>query len=169
MKVHRQILSQHRLQRIVLWTLTLLHWIAAVFSSNRPAHARHQSQRGDYSLAQLSNWIGALLIARAAQMLRTQPRRSRFAYWRRAFNERPTGFNRSLLGSRLRRALKHKDPATHVAQLIAVLRNLDTHAARLAFRARNRLRRLLRAMLAIAPATPLPGAPAPSPALADSS
>jgi hypothetical protein len=169
MKTYRPILTQHRLQRLALWLLTLLHWIAAILSANLPAHARHRRQRGDISLAWVSRWVGALVTVRALNMLRPRPRRMRFLYWRPTFNARPSHFQRSLFGAKLRRALQHKDPATHIAQLIAVLRNLDTYAAELALRIRCRLRRLLRAWLEIAPATPLHGAPAPSPALTDSS
>ena len=169
MQLFRPILTQHRLQRLALWLLTLLHWIAAIICANRPAHARHRRQRGDISLAWVSHWVGALITVRALNTLRPRPRRMRFLYWRPAFNTRPSHFQRSLYGAKLRRALKHKDPATHIAQLIAVLRNLDAHAAALALRIRSRLRRLLRAWLAIAPATRLLGAPALPPPLADSS
>jgi hypothetical protein len=169
MHSHRPILTQHRLQRLALWLLTLLHWIAAIWSANRPAHARHRRQRGDISLDWVSRWVGALITVRALNMLRPRPRRMRFLYWRPAFNARPSHFQRSLYGAKLRRALKHKDPATHIAQLIAVLRNLDAHAADLALRIRCRLRRLLRAWLEIALSTPLSGARALSPPVTDSS
>jgi hypothetical protein len=169
MQLHRPIITQHRLQRLILWTLALLHWIAAVLFANRPAHARHWRQRGDTSLTHLSRWTAALIMTRALHLLRAHPRRRRFHYWRRTFSARPSGFCRSLLGAKLRGALKHKDPATHIAQLIAVLRDLDTYAARLAFRMRHRLRRLLRAWLMIAPVAPMLGPPGPPPAFSDSS
>lgn len=168
MQLHRPILTQHRLRRLVLWLLTLLRWIAAIWFADRPAHARHRRQRGDISLACLSRWVGALLIVRALHTLRV-PRRKRFLYWRRAFNARPSHFRRSMFGARLRRVLKHKDPATQIAQLIAVLRNLDAYAAQLALRLRCRMRRLLRAWLEIAPAVALSGTSSLSPALSDSS
>jgi hypothetical protein len=81
----------------------------------------------------------------------------------------PQPFRRSLLGSKLRRLLSHKDFAAHIRQLIAFLRNLDTHAAHLAHCMRRRRRRLFRTLPSIAPASALTGAPTPPPAFADSS
>ena len=71
-------------------------------------------------------------------------------------------------GAKLRRALNHKHAATHVAQLITVLSNLDVYAARLAYRLRH-LRRVWRIMPPIAPGGTIYGAPASSPAFSDSS
>jgi len=164
MKAHRRILTQHRFQRLVLWTLAMLSWFAAVLLSRRPITKRHLYRRGDVSLAWLRLRVRDLLIIRAAEMLGRVIRRPN---WRNA--RMPSHFRRSLVGARLRRALKHKDPATHIAKLVAVLRNLDAHAAELARHIRTRRRRLCHKAPSIAPAVALFGAPALTPALADSS
>jgi hypothetical protein len=135
--------------------LAMLSWIAAVLCEKRSFSARHLRQRGDMSFPLLSRWVGNLLIAHALHVLPRTPR-ARFLYWRRTFNARPSQFRRSLLGAKLRRVLTHKDPATRVAQLIAVLRNIEEYAVRLAYRIRHCLRRVLRGLLTIAPATPRP-------------
>jgi hypothetical protein len=148
--------------------LALLCWVAAVLAEKRAIGPRHLRQRGGISFPRLSRWVGDLLTARALQLLPRIPQR-RFLYWRRSFNARPSQFRRSLLGSRLRRALTHKNPATRIAQLIAVLRDLDDYAARLAYRIRHCLRRVLRGVLTIAPGAPLCADRPLLPAFSDSS
>ena len=164
MKPNRSILSHHRLQRLVLWTLSMLHWIAATLFGNTSA-PRHRRQRGDISINRLTRLVAALIIFRALPLIgrtRQVPR------WRRGRDLCRAHFGRSLLGAKLRRALNHKHLPTHIAQLITILRNLDAYAARLAYRLRH-LRRLWRVMPPIAPAVALYGAPASPPAFADSS
>jgi hypothetical protein len=166
MKLIRPILSTHRLRRLALWTLTVLHWIAANLIHQRAITPRHRTQRGDISLQWLARLVANLIAIRALHILGAQRKAS---YWRHGRDLRRRHYRRSLLGSKLRRALKHRDLATHIAQLITLLRNLDKEGARLAFRIRHRLRRLWRIMPAIAPAEAPYGAPASSPALSDSS
>jgi hypothetical protein len=167
MQTHRRHLTQHRFQRLVLWTLAVLAWIAAVLSDNRAVGARHQRQRFDISLPWLTQLVGKLLIVRAAQLARR--RRRRLRYWRHGRDLRRAHLMRSVLGARLRGKLKHKDPRAWIAALIAVVQNLDTHAAPLARRLRRGLTRLWRTWTAAAQ-TPLPfGPPGAPPAFADSS
>jgi hypothetical protein len=168
MKLHRPILTQHRLRRLVLWTLATLSWFAAVLLSNRPITRRHAMQRGDICLAWLTRAVSSLLMIRALHIIGRTPR-LRPRYWMRGRDTRPSHFLRSLFGARLRRMLKHKDPATHIAQLICVLRNLHAYAAHLARCMRGRRRRLFRTLPPMAPAVTLRGAPAPTPAFSDSS
>jgi hypothetical protein len=167
MHSHRSILTQHRFQRLVLWTLTMLSWIAAVLSANRAVSARHRRGRFDISLPWLTQLVGKLLIVRAGQLARR--RRKRIVYWRRGRDLRRSHLLRSALGARLRRKLKHQDIRVWLANLIGVLRDLDAHAAPLAQRLRRGLTRVWRWWGPIAPAVALCGAPAPMPALADSS
>ncbi len=168
MKLHRPVLTPHRLQRYILWTLAMLSWFAAVLFDNRTINTRRFHQRGHISIAWLTRMVSALIIIRALHMIGRSPR-PRHRYWMRGRDTRPSHFQRSLFGARLRRLLKHKDPATHMAQLTRVLRNLDTHAAHLARCIRGRRRRLFRTVPPLAPAVALYGAPASSPAFADSS
>jgi hypothetical protein len=167
MHLYRPILTQHRLQRLVLWALTMLHWIAAMLSGGGRSSARHVNQRGDVSLGGLTRMITALLMIRAAHIV-GRPRRP-VHYWRFGRRLRCEHFRRSLLGSKLRRVLKHKHAATHIAQLIAILRDFDEHAAYLAQRIRLMRRYFLRTTPSIAPADLFLGAPALPPAFSDSS
>jgi hypothetical protein len=164
MKHVRPLPTQHRVQRLALWTLALLHWVAAIFSGQTPA-PRHRARRGHISLQSLKRRVIALIIFRALRLI--GPQRS-IPHWRRGRDLHRSHFMRSLLGAKLRRALTHKHAPTQIAQLIAILRNLDTYAAHLAYRFRH-LRRLWRLMPPIASASSLYGTPAPSPAFSDSS
>ena len=168
MPTHHPILTSHRLQRYVLWALALVSWIAATAFANRPISARRARRFGDVSWLDLSHLVGNLLMIRALHMLGRVPPLRRVPYWLRDRGARPSHFRRSLFGAKLRRALRHKDPATHLAQLIAVLRNLNAYAAHLARNIRRR-RRLLRLVPQIAAATLMLGPPAPPPAFSDSS
>jgi hypothetical protein len=166
MHSHRPFLPQHRLQRYVLWLVALLSWMAAVAFADAPVSARQCRQRR-IPLWRLSRWVANLIAARALTLAGRLPRRTH--EWRRTRFARPSHFRRSMLGAKLRRALTHRDRATHIAQLIAILRNLDAYAAQLAQNMRRGLRRLVRTKPPIAPGVALCGAPAPTPAFSDSS
>ena len=169
MQIHRPVLTQHRLQRLALWTLAVLQWIAAILFTNRAVTLRHIEQRYEFfSLHWLTQRVGKILIVRAAQLARLR-RRKRITYWRHGRDLHRPHIIRSVLGARLRRALKHRDVGVWIENLIAVLRNLDAYAAPLAKRLRRGLTRLWRIAPPIVPATLLLGPPAPSPAFPDSS
>ncbi len=168
MQHHRRHVTQHRFRRIILWTLALLTWFAAVLTDTRAVSARHQRQRFDIPLPWLNTLVGQLLIIRAGQLARLR-RPTRVIYWRRGRDLHLSHLQRSVLGARVRRTLRHKDIRTWIANLITILRNLDAHAAPLAQRMRRGLTRLLRLVPAIAPAVALYGAPASPPAFSDSS
>ena len=147
----------------------VLHWIAAMLFSDRRVSSRHIAQRLSFiSLPWLTRRVSQLLIVRAAQ-LAGRRRRRRIVFWRHGRDSRRSHLLRSVLGWKLHRALKHKDGATWIANLIRVLRNLDAYAAPLARRLRRGLTRLWRVMPPVAPPVALLGPPAYSPALADSS
>lgn len=169
MHSHRPFLTQHRFQRLVLWTLVLLQWIAAMLVSNRAVTLRHVQQRGDMiCLPWLTRLVGKLLIVRAGQLARLR-RRRRIRLWRRGCDLRRAHLIRSALGARLRRKMKHKDPRARIAGLIAIVRDLDGHAAPLAKRLRRGLTRLWRTWAPITAVCTDHGAPAPAPAFSDSS
>jgi hypothetical protein len=166
MNPNRPLHTKHRLQRYILWTLAMLQWIAAVLSG-RDVSGRRLAQRGGVSLAWVTRRVTYLLLIRAGRIGRFQ-RRGRIHYWRHGRDLRRRHYLRSLLGAKLRRALKHKDFAKHVANLIDVLRNLDKYAAQLAHNLRRR-HRLWRIAPPLAPAAALCGALACAPVFADSS
>jgi hypothetical protein len=161
MQVYRPILKQHRLQRLVLWALTALSWLADILFTSRPIELRRLRERC-FNLAWFSRFVRSLLLARALNIVAHRSRR-RISFWRYGRYWVPRHFKRSLIGAKLRRMLKHGDLATHIAQLIELLGDLDRYAGQLARRIR-RLRRLwpitrrifahdrVRSMLPFAPA-----------------
>ena len=144
----------------------MLAWIASVFAGNRIS-SRHARQRGDISLQGLTRMVMELAVIRAGELARI--RRRKLTFFKRGRDLRRRHLLRSVIGSRLRRKLKHKDTATRIAMLIAALRDLDTIARPLAQRMRGRLTRLWAMTAKPTLGGVMLGAPAPPPALADSS
>jgi hypothetical protein len=167
MQVPKRHLSRHRRQRLVLWVLAMLAWIASVLAG-KPIGARQGRQRGHVSLDGLTRMVTQLLIVRAGELARLR-RRRRFTYFKRGRDLRCRHLFRSLIGSRLRRAMKRKHIGARIAVMIHVLRHLDAYARPLAQRMRRRLTRLWAITPRPMPATPLNDAPLLLPALADSS
>jgi hypothetical protein len=160
--------TEHRRKRLTLWALTVLGWLMSVLFGERDVSVRHLQQRLDHVfLDKLTDVTRALLVSRALNFAKVRIR-GRLQYWKHGRSLRRAHFMRSFLGSRFRRLLAHRDLKTRIAQLIAVLRNLDSYARGLMKRMRK-LYRLWRIVPRIAPATTLRGAFAPMPALADSS
>jgi len=169
MHTYRPIVTKHRLRRDILWALAMLSWLWAVLFGNLTPSLRQLAQRIEaFSLDNLARLVRDLLIVRALHIAGPPPRRGRLHYWRYGRSLRRRHFVRSLLGAKLRRQFRHKDLATRIAQLIALLRHLDTHAAQLARRMR-RLYRIWRTTPPIAPCALLLAPPALSPAACDSS
>ncbi|WP_395647860.1 hypothetical protein [Terricaulis sp.] len=154
------------MQRLVLWTLAMLTWIADVVLVGRRIDPRRTRQRGEVSIAWLKRWVIRLVIIRAAEIAR--PRRRRPLHWR-GRHQRARHLIRSLIGSAFRRTLRHRDITARVRVLIGVLRDLDAHAHLIAKRMRRRLTRLRPIAAEQGPATPLPRPPLSPAAIADSS
>jgi hypothetical protein len=130
---HRLLTTSHQRRRLALWALAVLQWIVAVLFAGTPVAPRHIVQRGPrISLEGLTRTVIKLLVIRAGELGRR--RRGRLRFWRYGRDLRRPHFIRSLLGANLRRTLRHKDLATRIARLIAVLRDLDAYAQRLARR-----------------------------------
>jgi hypothetical protein len=166
MQIRKPLLTRHRRQRLVLWALAMLTWIAAVLAG-KPIRTRHAHQRGDISLEYLTRMVLHLAIVRAGELARIRYRK--IIFFKRGRDLRRRHLLRTVIGSRLRHKLRRKDFAARIAVLIAVLRDLDTLARPLAQRLRNRLTRLWAILATPMQADAVLGAPAPSPALADSS
>jgi hypothetical protein len=166
MQIHKRHLTRHRRQRLVLWALAMLTWIASVFAGKAIA-TRHAQQRGDVSLEWIARMVMHLVVIRAGELARL--RRRRFTFFKHGRDLRRRHLLRSVIGSRLRRKLAHKDIAARIAMLIAALRDLDAIARPLAQRMRRRLTRLW--SIAVKPMLPdiILGSPAQPPALIDSS
>ena len=129
--------TAHQRRRYALWALAMLQWIAGfLFQAAHPTR-RHLRQRGETSIRRLTHMVVSLIIIRAAELSGRRLRTPR--YWRRGRHLRRRHIIRSLLGSRLRRALKPRTLAMRIHALIHALRHLDAFARQLS---RRRLTRL---------------------------
>jgi hypothetical protein len=146
----------------------MLTWLGAVLFAGKEITVRQLRQRHRrMSLDGLTRMTIELMICRAAELVRLRRRKRNF--WRYGRDLTPRHLLRSLVGSRLRRALKPRCVHQRIAALMNALRNLDAFALQLAKRMRRRLTRLW-------PIIPAPTAPASvvtlaahAPAFADSS
>jgi hypothetical protein len=165
---HRFLTTQHRRRRLALWAAAMLSWVAAVLFAGRDVTVRLLRQRYErVSIERLTRLVINLLIIRAREL--APVRKGKLRYWRHGRHLVARHFIRSLIGSKLRRVLKHKDLATRVANLIRVLRNLDAAARQLGARMKRRLTRLSAIKPARLPADALVSLAAPTLAFADSS
>ena len=165
----RQLTTQHQRQRLVLWALAMLAWLASLlFAGQAPSH-RHLRQRGRaMSLHGLTVLVKQLILLRAQDLAKLR-RSKRRVFFKHGRDLKRRHLMRSILGSRLRRAFAHRDPAKRIFALIDALRHLDAWAARFAKRLKCGFMRLWSIAPAPMPAVAILGAPAPSPACADSS
>jgi hypothetical protein len=144
----------------------MLTWIAAaLFAGGHISHRQLRQRHRRVSLDGLTRMVINLMIIRAAE-LGNWRRSKRLRFFKHGRDLKRRHYIRSLLGSRLRRVLRHKDVTTRIATLIAVLRTLDTFARQLS---RRRITRLWAIKTAPAPADPIFGAPASSLSFSDSS
>jgi hypothetical protein len=167
MHAPRPYLTSHRRRRLVLWALTMLAWIAALLAGVEPVR-RHWRQRYCISLFGLALMVKQLILVRAAE-INGQRRRGRLVYFKRGRDLRRRHFMRSIYGSKLRRALRHRDPLARIALLADTLKHLDAGAQRFAKRLRCGFMRLWAITPTPSPAALIPDAPALALARADSS
>ncbi|MBC7769728.1 MAG: hypothetical protein H7124_13185 [Phycisphaerales bacterium] len=129
--------EHRRLARLIAWARLALVWFAMLmFAAAPPRNRRRLGRFALLSLDDLARLVRNLILARAAQLAGVG--RAKRAPCR---NYAPSGFSRrlrprqvarSLAGSRLRRALRHRDRATRISILLAALRDLDAHARNVA-------------------------------------
>jgi hypothetical protein len=165
----RPYLAPHRRQRLILWALAMLTWIASVLASIAPTR-RHLSQRGAMSIHRLARMVKQLVLLRAADIAGMKRKTRPPLLFKQGRDMRRRHIMRSMVGSRLRRALDHRDPVARIAILIDALTHLDAWAARFAKHISCGFARLW--SIAPAPMTDavlLLGPPAPPPACCDSS
>ena len=170
MQFQKRHLTKHRRARLIAWSLAILAWVAWVFSADRAPSRRHMRQRfGFISLEGLARNVAMLILIRAAELAGVRYRQKPFFSHIRGRQLWPRHALRSVIGGRLRRALKHKDFTTRVAILTDALRRLDVWAARHVRRARRGRTRLWAIAPAPAPAVPIITLARPATFLADSS
>jgi hypothetical protein len=156
MQFPKRHLTKHRRARLIAWSLAMLAWLAWVFSADRAPRRRHMRRRyGFMSLDGLARTVALLIVSRAGDLARTRRKANPFFARIRGRDRWPRHVRRSLIGGRLRRALKHKDFPTRVAILSDALRRLDLWAARHVERIRHGLTRLWPIRAIPATATPL--------------
>jgi len=157
MQLPKRHLTKHRRARLIAWTLAMLAWFAWVFSAGGAPKRRHMRQRyGFISLDGLARNVALLIIVRAAELGGVRRYRSNPFFSRlRGRHRWPRHITRSIIGARLRRALKHRDFTTRVAILARALRRLDAWAERHARRRRRGMTRLWPMRAAPTSAAPL--------------
>jgi hypothetical protein len=176
MQQRQPIINPHRFTRIVIWAKALLAWLALLLFSDvsRRPNRRHIRQRyGFISLACIERLIGALAIVRATELAnapcikRPPPRNAAPpGFRRRAWG---AGARRAILGGRLRKALKHREPR-HFERLLAALSDIDAFARRyLLKRVRRRFTKRRAVVMAAPPAYAIASLAAAVPGAADTS
>ena len=161
-------LTQHRRQRLVLWALAMLTWIASVLTGAAPNWRRLRQRHRKMSIQRLTMMVKQLILLRASDIAGLR-RKQRPAFFKHGRDLRRRHFMRSIFGAKLRRALHHRDPIARIAILIDALTHIDAWAARFAKRLRCGFMRLWSIPPGPMPVVALLGAPALTPACADSS
>ncbi|MGD9982277.1 MAG: hypothetical protein AB7H66_13125 [Hyphomonadaceae bacterium] len=170
MHIPKRHLSQHRRARLIAWTLAMLAWLAWVFVADRAPSRRHMRQRyGLISLDRLARKVALLILVRAGELAHKRRRANPFLARCRGRARQPRHICRSIIGSRLRRALKHRDFTTRITILTDALRRLDVWARRYVRQMRRGLTRLWPIRAKPAPSAPLSTLAAPGIFFADSS
>jgi hypothetical protein len=154
MKSSPYIISSHRLVRLIAWARLALAWAAMMlFSEDAPRPTRRRIRRyGLLSLDRLERLVRNLVLIRAAQLARRPARRCTFAFAPAGFRRRrrTRQLLRAVAGSRLRRALRDRDPAKRMARLVQALADIETLARRIVRRLPKGLTRV-RALVAVRP------------------
>jgi hypothetical protein len=127
----RPYLTQHRRRRLGLWALAMLAWIASLLAGHEPTWRQLRQRYRRMSIHGLAMMVKRLILLRAADIAGLK-RKRRPLYFKHGRDMRRRHFMRSIFGSRLRRALDHRDPIARIAILIDALTHLDAWAARFA-------------------------------------
>jgi len=140
-------ITQHRLKRLAAWAMLMLMWMAqALFAEAAPpAKRRYLRQRYRLGLDDMARRIHAMIVVRAAQLMKRWPRAGRIAHCSApsgfAYRRKGRQWLRTLIGSALRKRLYARDPLARIARLLAAVRDLDAFAAHVAKRLRRGLGR----------------------------
>ncbi len=133
--------NPHRIARLIAWLQAMLAWAASVLFTDVAQSRRRIRQRyGFLSLDPLARLVRDLAIVRAADLmhLRARPRfrgvRNAAAHGFRRCTTRGA-WRRAIAGSRLRNALKHRDPLQRIQRLLAAIADIDAFARRYLARA----------------------------------
>lgn len=176
MKKPPSLINPYRIARLVAWLSAMLAWAMSVlYAHASPSRRRIRQRYGFLSLGRIERLVRALIIVRATELTRLRARpgfRGARNAAARGFRRRtaPGAWLRAIAGSRLRRALKHRDPAQHIQRLLVALGDIDGFARRyLVRRAARRLTRRRPILLLAPPAALLIARPMPQPCAANTS
>jgi hypothetical protein len=157
MHLAKRHLPKHARARLIAWTLAMLAWIAWALSAATTPNRRHIRRRyGFVSLDRLARTVALLIVSRAADLAHRR-RRDRNPFFNRVRGRQvwPRHVQRSIIGARLRRALKHKNFTSRVALLTDALKRIDVWAAPVVKRLRDGMTKLWPRHTNPTPATPL--------------
>ncbi len=171
MHLAKRHLSKHARARLIVWTLAMLAWVAWALSAATIPKRRHIRRRYAFlSLDRLARTVALLIVARAGELARAR-RHKRNPFFNRIRGRQvwPRHITRSIIGARLRRALKHKTFTTRVALLTDALKRVDAWAAPLVKRLRHGMTKLWPRRTKPSPVTPLAAAIAAQASFADTS
>jgi len=140
MRLFKPRLSDHRHARLVAWALAMLLWMAGVLRG-AGVTSRHLRQRGGAPLHAAAHFVKQLIVVRAQRIARLRTA-GRFQYWRYGRLVLRRGVFRAIVGARVRKALRRRDPFAQLAALIDALAHVDSFARMVAARIRRRLTRL---------------------------
>ncbi len=118
----------------------MLLWVARVLRG-AGVTSRHLRQRGDAPLHAAAYFVKQLIVVRAQRIARRRTV-GRFQYWRYGRLVLRRGVFRAIVGARVRKALRRRDPLAQLAALIDALARIDSFAHMIAARIRRRLTRL---------------------------
>ncbi|MBL8546388.1 MAG: hypothetical protein JNL81_07980 [Hyphomonadaceae bacterium] len=154
----------------------MLVWVAlfTLAPKGRPDRRRFRQRHHLFSLEWLCRLVGVLIFVRAVEIARPPARpgppprdASPIGFHRRL---RARALMRASLGSRLRAALRHRDPRERIVRLLAAVGDLDGYARRyLVPRVLRRFTRLRAIIIAAPPACALACQITSAPIAADSS
>jgi hypothetical protein len=140
----KPIITAHRLARLNAWARLWLAWVVGLFA----AWWSRGERIGARDLDQLAHRVGRIVVVNAAARFAPPPKsRHRHGRLQRVRV-------RTILGARLRRAMRGKDAPSRLFAILTVMRDLDRVVALL-------LKRLPRGLTRLRAVLPLPAAAAP--------
>jgi hypothetical protein len=152
-------ITAHRLARLNAWARLWLMWVVGVWAAWWTRGGRADAR----ALDPLARRVGTMIMINAAARFRP-PQRSRHRHGRL----QPVRL-RTILGARLRRAMRGKDVPHRLVAILTLMRDLDRAVARLLKRLPRGLTRLRVLLPAPTQAPLIAAAPSIAPACADTS
>jgi len=132
MRARQRFIEPHRLQRIMRWARAFFVWLVGAWAVWLASGGRASPR----DLNRVARFTGLLVITNVGA--RIIPRKSGV---HRHGRLNDIGFDRRLIGARLRKLMRGRDFASRLHAILCVMRDLETHVAREMRRLRNGLSR----------------------------